>query len=195
MSSQDDSSEQIVLERFQEYVDALESMIGAKGRYLKLPIDNQPSFWIVAFDAVPDAGSTTAFTFGISSVAYESWRFGRPELVINVDSTDDDWWISLGAISARLRGTCPFALGNTLRFGKPLSSESDMSAFLLFWPMILEKDQSQLKLSDRSLNFVQAYPIFESEVEVISRIGAESFFMLDNLDFSDVTRNKVQNPA
>jgi len=171
-----------------EFLTAIDLMVGKTGRYLQIRPNGDPPFWIVAYNNVPSDGSITAFTFGVSSVPNDAWRLGRPEIVINVDSVEDDWLLSLGAISASLRGVCPFSLGNVLRFGKPLSSQSDMSAFFLFWPTILEKDQSQLRLSDRLINFIQAYPIFDSEGDMIDRIGAEKFFMTDGLEFSDVTR-------
>ncbi len=63
-----------------------------------------------------------------------------------------------------------------------------MSAFFLFWPTILEKDQLQLQLSDRKINFAQAYPIFESEGDLIAKIGAEKFFMTEDLEFADIKR-------
>jgi hypothetical protein len=176
---------------FQQYLASLDNIVGGSGRYLSVPTQKAHPFWLIAYDSVPEVGSTTAFTFGISSIPDESWILGRPELVISIDSEDDEWLLSLGAICSELRGTCPFSLGNTLRFGKPLSSESDMSSFFLFWPTILEREQSHIELLDRTLNLIQAYPIFDSEVELISKIGAETFFMLDGLEFSDVTRDPV----
>ncbi len=65
-----------------------------------------------------------------------------------------------------------------------------MSAFFLFWSTILEKDQLQLQLSDRKINFAQAYPIFDSEGDLIARIGAEKFFMTEDLEFADIKRRE-----
>ena len=66
-----------------------------------------------------------------------------------------------------------------------------MTSYFLFWPTILEKDQQQLKLSDRTIIFKQAYPIFDSEAEAISTIGAEKLFMTGGIDFSDVSRETI----
>jgi len=186
MKSQDSLQD----ERFQEYLSALDSLVGSSGRFVKIPSDEVP-FWLVAYDGVPETGSVTAFTFGISSVCNSSWQLSVPELVISVDSTDDDWLLSLGAIASSLRGKCPFTLGNVLRYGKPMSQESEMSSFFLFWPTILEKEQQHLQLSDRKITFSQAYPIFDSEADAIAKIGAEKLFMMEGVDFADVSRGKV----
>ena len=185
------SSHDILMnDHFNEYKLTLDSIVGCTGRFLQI-IDGIAPFWLVAYDDVPEAGSVTAFTFGISSIRHSSWQFGVPELVINVDSTDDDWLLSLGALACSLRGSCPFSLGNVLRFGKLLSHESKMSSYFLFWPTILEKDQQKLRLSDRTIIFTQAYPIFDSEADAIAKIGAEKLFMTEGVDFSDVSRSKI----
>ena len=175
-------------EHFQEYLAALDLLVGATGRYISIYTEGDAPFWMVAYDNVPETGSTTAFTFGISSVPHPAWKEGCVELVISVESSDDDWPLSLGTIASSLRGTCPFSYGNVLRFGRPMSVESKMSSFLIFWPLILEKDQQQLRLSDRTITIKQAYPIYDSEVDAIADIGAERLFMTDGLDFSVVSR-------
>lgn len=176
--------------KFKEYLAALDNLVGGTGRFLKISQGDAP-FWMVAYDDIPEVGSTTAFSFGISSIRHQSWREGVPEIVISVNSVDDDWLLSLGSIACSLRGKCPFSFGDVLRFGKPLNCESAMSAFLLFWPTILEKDQQKMDLSDLTIHFKQAYPIFESEADAIAKIGAENLFMMDGVDFSDVSRDKV----
>jgi len=186
MSSRDKIRE----EQFNEYLAALDSLVGGQGRFLKITDGIEP-FWIVAYDDVPDKGSTTAFTFGISFIHHSSWKSGVPEIVISLNSSDDDWLLSLGAIACCLRGSCPFSFGDVLRFGKILSRESKMSSFFLFWPTILEKEQQNLILSDRTITFKQAYPIFETEADAIAKIGAECLFMKEGIDFSDVSRKEV----
>jgi len=172
------------------YRAALDQLVGGHGRYLTISGEDPP-LWLVAYDDVPETGSVTAFTFGISSVRHPAWQSGVPEIVINVNSTDDDWLLSLGSIACSLRGKCPFSYGNVLRFGKQLSHQSEMSSYFLFWPTILEKDQQQLELSDRTIHFKQAYPIFESEAAALLKVGAEKLFMTGGIDFSDVSRERV----
>ena len=51
--------------KFKEYLAALDVLVGCHGRYLQI-FDGDPPFWLVAYDDVPEKGSLTAFTFGIS---------------------------------------------------------------------------------------------------------------------------------
>ena len=89
--------------KFKEYLAALDVLVGCHGRYLQI-FDGDPPFWLVAYDDVPEKGSLTAFTFGISSVHHQLWQSDVPEIVISVNSTNDDWLLSLSAIACSLRG-------------------------------------------------------------------------------------------
>ncbi len=175
---------------FAEYLSAMDMSVGCSGRFLKISDEPEP-FWLIAYDDVPEDGDTTAFTFGVSSVRNKSWISGAPELVVCVNSKDNDWLLSLGAIASSLRGKCPFSFGDVLRFGKPLSSESTMTAFFLFWPTILQKEQQRLQISDRLIIFKQAYPIFESEIELLEHCSPQDFFMRSGVDYSDVRRDET----
>lgn len=174
-------------EHFKEYLAALDDLVGGSGRYLNIKKGAAP-FWLVAYDDAPEEGCTTAFTYGISSVPNLAWVSGSPEIVISVNSSEEDWLLSLGSIACGLRGECPFSYGDVLRFGKPLSHESEMNSYFLFWPTILEESQQQLHLSDRVITFKQAYPIFGTEADAIAKMGAEKLFMMDSIDFSDISR-------
>jgi hypothetical protein len=175
-------------ERFSEYRALLENLVGVSARWLTISNATPHPFWLLIFDDTPEVGSLTAFTFGISSLKHPDWVRGCPEIVINVDSKIDDWAISLGVLASSLRGDCPFSLGNTLNFRKPLTDSTSMSRYLLFWPTILDRTQSQIVMSDRTIHFVQAYPIYDSEAEIIGTIGAERFFMKPDLELSQVER-------
>jgi hypothetical protein len=175
-------------ERFYEYRTLLEDLVGGSARWYAINDAAPHPLWMLVFDDTPEVGSLTAFTFGISSVKHPDWVHGCPEIVITVESKNDDWAISLGAVASSLRGDCPFSLGNSLNFGKPLTDSTRMSRYLLFWPTILDRTQSQILMSDRTINFVQAYPIYDSEAEIIGIIGAEKFFLTPNLEFSEVER-------
>src|SRR5437868_166283 len=140
---------------------------------------------------MPEDGSLTAFTFGLSSVQHPDWKFGRPELVISVRSRNLNWGLAIGFLVKLFGCKCPFSYGNVVRFGEPVCEESGMSAFLMFLPTILEKDQARVILDDRTINIVQAYPIYEEEISVIEQIGAQSFFMQEAVDFYDVQRKNT----
>ncbi len=65
---------------FAEYRDALEEIVGVESRWMAIDTSERP-FWILLFDAVPEDGSYTVFTFGISSWKHQDWKLGAPELV------------------------------------------------------------------------------------------------------------------
>ena len=172
-----------------EYSHYINAMVGAEGGCHLISDAKDPyPLWMLVFDRVPGPASVTAFTSGISSVIHPAWKYGRPEMVLSIDSVDPAWWSALGLTAKRLRGICPFSYGNTLRCGRPISGQSEMSAFFLFWPTILQKDEWHLTMSTGIINLVQAYPIFTEESGMISRIGAENFFMQDDVDFSNPAR-------
>jgi hypothetical protein len=176
----------------EQYLEHLEQMVGVRGEYhLATEADELPAIWDIVYRDTPEEGDLTAFTFGLSSVEHTDWRLGRPELVISVHSSSLNWGLALGFLVKRFRGKCPFSYGNVVRFGGPVCDESGMSAFLIFIPTILEKDQAQVNLHDRTINIVQAYPIYEEEIRLIEQAGAQRFFMQEGVDFYDVRRKNT----
>jgi hypothetical protein len=176
----------------EQYLEQLERLVGMEGEYhLITETDELPAIWGIVYRDTPEEGSLTAFTFGLSSIEYPDWKLGRPELVISVDSTELSWALAVGFLVKRFRGKCPFTYGNVIRFGGPICEESAMSAFLIFIPTILEKDQARVKLDDRTINIAQAYPIYEEEIKEIEKIGAQKFFMQEAIDFYDVRRKNT----
>ncbi len=175
-------------ERFREYRDCVEEMVGIPGRSIPIGGNTEHPFWVLIFDNTPENGSMTAFTFGISSIKNSKWVTGAPELVVSIGSNDDNWGLTLGAVSEAVRGEFPFSLGSVLDIREPITKSTRMSQFFLFWPTILTSDQTMLEMSDRTVNIIQAYPIYEQENIIIRRIGAVDFFMTSDLDFYDVNR-------
>lgn len=171
------------------YLDHVDSLVGAKGTYSRITEEHErPHVWVVSYRDVPDPGSLTAFTYGLSSIDHPDWKEGRPELLINVDSSSRDWAIAAGSLAKRYRGLCPFSYGNTLRFGERISADSQMSAFFVFAPSVVDADQAQVVLPDRKINLVQVYPIYEEEIRLVEREGVGRFFATEGIDFADVQR-------
>lgn len=142
---------------------------------------------------VPDSGAITGVTYGLSEVAHPEWRAGRPELIITVDSTDVAWALALADVANALRGECPFAYGDVIDVGKRIASGSEMSAFVVFAPSILEREQF-LGIDvggPQPVNLAGMYPIYDTEREVIRRSGLEHFWNHPNFDLYDVKRPAV----
>jgi hypothetical protein len=172
----------------EHYLDHLDGLFG-KGDCRKVTDETErPHVWVVGYRDVPDPGSLAGFTYGLSSIEHRDWKLGRPELLISVNSPNLDWALAAGFLAKKYRGLCPFSIGNVLRFGSRITSESEMSAFFVFAPSLLTPEEAAIVLPDRRINIVQLYPIYEEEIELIQREGVGSFFARDNLDLSDVRR-------
>lgn len=175
--------------QFEQYIEHLDNMVGQSARYYRVTDDEESHpIWVVIYADTPQQESLTAFTFGLSSSNFAEWVKGRPELVISVETNSIDWGLSIGYLVKQFRNSCPFSLGNVIRFGDKISKESEMSAFLIFFPTILEREQSRVHLSDRTINIVQAYPIHEGEIAIVEKLGAEQFFMQESIDFENIGR-------
>lgn len=113
--------------------------------------------------------------------------------MISVISSSDDWAIALGDVADRYRDKA-FSYGDILRFGCKISGDSAMDGFLLFSPLVMDKEQSRIVLPDRVINMVQAYPIYESEIDLIQAQGPADFCFREDIDFLDLNRRSATSP-
>lgn len=137
---------------------------------------------------------TTVVTYGLSRVNHEDWKFGRPELCISVESTDDAWQQVAGYLANQLRGEFAFGYGQTINFGGKISQDSDMDAFLIFAPSILEReDYLDIDIGlDYKISIAGLYPIYSRELEKIEVLGLEGFLKHPNFDLYSVKRQAVE---
>ncbi len=108
--------------------------------------------------------------------------------MICVNSLDDGWGLAVGFLAMQHRGKAAFAYGSTFELGHRVSMESAMTAFLAFAPTDLPKEATHIKLSDRTLNLVQMYPIYEGEIELVQHAGPVEFLTRSAVDFHDIAR-------
>lgn len=147
---------------------------------------------VIAYENLPD-GVNTALTYGLSLASHPDWRHGRPELCISVSSDDDSWPYVVGHIAERLRGSCPFSYGNTINFGQAVTAESELTSFVVFAPIVLDRDDCRIDVSPAGheghdiIYLKGIYPIHEVEQRYITDHGFEAFWALD-WDPYDVTR-------
>ena len=173
------------------YLNRTDALFGA-GEYFKVTSEaERPHVWVVTYRDVPDEGSLTALTYGLSSIDHPLWKVGRPEVLISVNSSNPDWALAAGFLVKRYRGSCPFSMGNVLRFGSSITAESQMSAFFVFASSLLSPDEGAISLPDRRVNVVQIYPIYEEEIGLIEQEGVPAFFGRDGVDFVDVQRRNL----
>jgi hypothetical protein len=176
-----------------QYFDHVVNIAGDRGRFFKISDDDPSSPVVVAaFKNVPEDGCLTAFSYGLSSADHPEWKRSRPELIISINSEDYSWALAMGEIIKNGRNENLFTYGSILNFGEKISDDSDMSAFLVFACSVLEEEDLEIKLSDRTVHISQIYPIYSEEIPLVKRLGAEEFYTKLDIDFFDVRRMPVR---
>jgi hypothetical protein len=150
------------------------------------------SVTVITYANLPD-DLTTTLTYGVSLATHSEWKNGSPELCISVKSKDDRWAWAIGEVAQDLRGSCPFCYGDTINFGGAISPESDMTAFVIFAPAVLDRTDCRIDVSPAGheghdiIHLTGAYPIHEIERQYIREVGLEAFWK-SGWDMYDVTR-------
>ncbi len=157
-------------------------------------IDGIAGVTSIVYKDIPEKGMITGITYGLSLVNHPEWKFGRPELIITVDSKDASWAQVAGYLANSLRGDCPFSYSNTINFREKISDESEMDAFLVFAPSILDKkDFANIDIGlNYKINIAGLYPIYASEMEYIEKNGLEKFWKHPNFDMYNVNRKRIK---
>ena len=177
------------MSKIEPYLQHIEGICGEGGKFYKITDEGGvPPISVVAFADVPDQGCTTAFSFGLSSIAHREWVNSRPELVISVNSLDSSWPLAMGELIRNGRDRCLFSYGMMLNFGQPVSDESLMSCFLVYACSVLDEGDISVQLPDRKVQLSQLYPIFESEMAIIKEVGVQKFVHHLGIDLFDVKR-------
>ncbi len=142
---------------------------------------------------VPEPGFVTGITYGLSLGEHPDWKHGRPELCITVETGEIAWAQAAAYIANGMRGTCPFSYGSSINFGEPVHEQSKMSAFFVFAPSILERDQyADIEIgAPYKINIVGLYPIYHSEIEVLAQMGLKDFWHHEGFDPFDVRRAAI----
>ncbi|WP_340118717.1 suppressor of fused domain protein [Pelagibius sp. 7325] len=179
-------------DRLKRFLARLDGIFGREPKFYPFDslIPGAPKVAVMVYDDVPEPGYITGVTYGLSEVQHPEWRLGRPELIISVESTDTRWPLAVGELANQLRGDCPFAYGDVINFGEPISPESEMAAFFVFAPSILEREDF-LNIDvggPQTLSLAGMYPIYPPEVKVIRAEGLKAFWHHENFDPFSVTR-------
>lgn len=152
---------------------------------------DEPLISAVVFRDIPQSGSLTSFSYGLSLQSHPDWTKSRPELVLSVDSLQPAWGLVPGELVRRGRGRVSFSYGNILNFGEPVSDDSAMSSFVVYACASIDQSDLFIELPQANVHIVQIYPIYESEAGLVEQIGPEKF--LTNLGNSvyDVHRDSL----
>jgi Suppressor of fused protein (SUFU) len=173
----------------EEYFSKIDALAGEQGRYFQITDKGEsPVVAVASYNDLPENGHTTSFSYGLSSIPRAEWNHSRPELIISVKSSDNAWALCMGELIREHSRDVLFSYGSILNFQQTISAESAMTAFLVFACTLLDEADLTLVLPDRIVHFSQLYPIYESEIPMISQMGVEKFFWDMGIDFYDVHR-------
>lgn len=179
-------------ELFIQHLDRVTGRAEDAIRPVKLTDADLPDVVVFVYKNWPEDGFITGFTFGLSAANHPDWKYGKPELMISVESNDEAWAIAIGYLAKQLRGKCPFCYGNTINFHEKISAESDLDAFLIFAPPFLTKEQMSVKLADFTCDIAGMYPMFSSEMSLCHELGLERFWDLPDWDPLNVHRKPLR---
>jgi hypothetical protein len=147
----------------------------------------------IVYKNIPEIGYITAFTYGLSLVKHPSWKLGRPELCISVQSPNIEWAEVAGFLANKLRGDCPFSYGQTINFRERISEDSEMDAFFIFAPSTLDKnDYLNIDIGlDYNISIAGLYPMYSDELDIYEKIGLKEFWHHPDYDNYSVTRRRI----
>jgi hypothetical protein len=184
-----------VASRVEKYLAHLDRLSGGvEPRFLPVASTHEglKGVTVLAYRNLPD-GLATALTYGVSLAHHPDWRNGSPELCLSVRSDDDRWPWAMGHIAEQLRGSCPFSYGNTIDFGERICPDSPLTAFVVFAPAVVDRDDCRIDVSIPGheghdvIHLTGMYPIHEVERQYIAAHDLKSFWDLD-WDPYDVAR-------
>ncbi len=160
-------------------------------RPMESPRSGEPPVFSFIYHDTPEAGMITGVTYGLSLAEHPNWTEARRELVICVESDDETWPLAVAYFAAAFRGEQEFEYGSLFTLDGPIADGSEMTAFFIYAPSILNADQCMIELSTMRIELAGLYPLYPGEVPLFREIGAEAFFQLDGFDMYDVRRRDL----
>jgi len=178
-------------QHMKEYFDSIEEITDCEGTYFPIhDEEDKPSGIVIAtYENIPEASHKTFFSYGLSIAQHQEWKSSTPELLLSVKSDEDDWGLAMGEVILQSRSKSLFSVGTVVDFKAKISSDSDMSAFFIYFNCLLEREASYIRIPGIMPIFLQQmYPIYASEIDLFNEIGPQKFFTLPDVDFFDVRR-------
>lgn len=168
------------VERYLDHLDVLSGGVEPTFTPVESTHPQLPRVMAIGYRHMPERGMILGFTYGLSLAAHEEWRHGRPELSILMRSTDRLWVLAIAHLAESLRGTCPFAYGDTVNFGEAITPDTAMDGFVVSARAAVDAADAWVEVGeDHPLQIVGLWPTYRSEREFIHEHGLESFWKLD----------------
>ena len=175
------------------WLEALEDQFGEVNEFQEIQCDGKPKIYLLYFYDLPEKGIMTAVTSGLSNANHPDWKYGKPELIISLETDDLDWGFGIGYFASAFFEEKTFSFGDVFQTDDPISKESGMNAFLTFAPSFLDQDQATFSLPDRTIHLTGMYPIYEEEIELYDKIGLEKFWFSDGFEIYNPQRDKIKS--
>jgi len=179
------------------FLNHLESLFGQEDSIQKVESthDGLPPVHCFIYHNTPEDGLMTAVTFGLSAASHPDWKLGKPELMICVESKDESWALAAAWFAESFRGDKPFTYGSIFSTDSAISEESAMSAFLVFAPPGIEKQEATVQLQETKIHIVGFYPIYAGEIELYRKIGLKEFWHLEDFDPISINRRDLSTAS
>lgn len=174
------------------WLEALEAKFGEVTEVREWQCRDKPLIYIFYFDDLPEKGFTTAITCGLSNSNHPEWKLGKPELIVTMESKSRRWGQAAGFFASSFFDEKRFSYGDMFSLDHPISDEGDMSAYLVFAPSFLGKEDSRFVLGDRVIHLVGLYPVYDEEIAIYDRIGLKAFWHADGFEMYNPRRGRVR---
>lgn len=174
------------------WLEALEAKFGEVSEVREWQCPDKPLIYVFFFDDLPEKGYTTAITCGLSNSNHPEWKHGKPELMVTMESESRRWGLAAGFFASSFFGEKRFSYGDMFSLDHPISDEGDMSAYLVFAPSFLDKQDARFELSDRVIYLTGLYPVYNEEIAIYDRIGLEAFWHADGFEMYNPSRGRVR---
>lgn len=175
------------------WLEMLEERFGQVSAVMDVQCGDHPKIRVFYFDDLPEKGYITAVTCGLSEANRPEWRFGKPELIVTMQSDSRSWGFAAGFIASSFFGEKRFSYGDMFKLDDPISEEGAMNAYLLFAPSFLKREQASFVLPDRTIHLIGLYPVHEEEIAIYDSIGLEAFWHADGFEMVNPCRAPIQS--
>lgn len=171
---------------------ALEERFGTIDSISEVQSEGKPKIEIFYFEDLPEEGTLTGVTCGLSNSDHPDWTHGKPELIVSLDTNDKSWGFAAGYIASAFFNEKRFSYGDLFKLDDPFSNESEMNAYFVFAPSFLDQEQATFQLPDRVIHLKGMYPLYDEEIETYNKIGLKAFWHSEGFELYKPGRSRIQ---
>lgn len=97
------------------FLEKIEALFGEEDviRQMEAPDNGTPVHVFFYYD-LPEKGMLTSVTYGLSEGDHPNWKFGRPELILTLQTQNEDWGLAAAYFAAQFSGKKNFHIKASL---------------------------------------------------------------------------------